>query len=74
MSIIIEGMDNSGKSTLGEFIGEKLGYYIQDSEGPPINQAEILLRLERYRRMHDTLFIRHPIVSNPIYDSARPPE
>lgn len=75
MSIIIEGMDNSGKSTLGEFLVDKFKHlYLQESEGPPVNKEEMMLRIDRYQRMHDTLFVRHPLVSNPVYDSTRTPE
>jgi hypothetical protein len=59
---------------LGQFVADKLGYTVQESEGPPKSETEILERIERYRVMQDsTLFVRHPVVSNPIYDTMRPP-
>jgi hypothetical protein len=71
--IVIEGMDNSGKSTLAEYLAPRLRLKIQESEGPPLSSEEINLRVEGYLSLKDTLFVRHPCVSNPIYDLARPP-
>jgi hypothetical protein len=73
--IIIEGMDNSGKSTLAQFVAKAMNLTIQESEGPPQSAEEFYNRLDRYDNMPPTtLFVRHPLVSNPIYDSFRPPE
>ena len=72
--IVIEGMDNSGKSTLAEHFARRMGMSIQESEGPPKSQNEIAYRLHRYSKLKDTIFVRHPCVSNLIYDKMRPPE
>jgi hypothetical protein len=73
--IIIEGMDNSGKSTLARYVADRIGLTIQESEGPPQSTEEFYDRLDRYDTMPPTtLFVRHPLVSNPIYDSFREPQ
>ena len=70
--IIVEGPDNSGKSTLAKYIGERRGLIIQESEGPPKSNQEINDRIIRYARMNETLFVRHPVISNSIYGKFRP--
>lgn len=71
--IVIEGMDNSGKSTLARWIADAFGdCAIQESEGPPRDGNEMNERVRRYAKFQRTLFVRHPCVSNPIYDMARP--
>lgn len=72
MAIIIEGMDNSGKSTLGIKMANYLELKVQESEGPPLSVEEINERVDRYHLMKDTLFVRHPVISNPIYGQVRP--
>lgn len=71
MAIIIEGMDNSGKSTLGQALAEYMGLIVQESEGPPIDEDEINDRVDRYEKMTDRLFVRHPVISNAIYGQVR---
>src|SRR3546814_9756983 len=39
--IVIEGMDNSGKSTLAEAMASYMGLIVQESEGPPLDAREI---------------------------------
>jgi len=69
--LIIEGPDASGKSTLARWLAP-LGLTIQESEGPPQSEQEIVSRIQRYDRLpRTTLFVRHPCVSNPIYDIGR---
>lgn len=69
--IIVEGMDNSGKSTLARVIAHHMGLKIQESEGPPRSDDEINERVDRYAKMHDYLFVRHPCISNEIYGKFR---
>ncbi len=69
--IIIEGMDNSGKSTLAEAMAEYMELIVQESEGPPKNAKEINDRVDRYEGMDDRLFVRHPVISNSIYGQVR---
>lgn len=72
MAIIIEGHDNSGKSTLGRRMAEYLELILQESEGPPLSDDEINARVDRYETLEDRLFVRHPVISNAIYGQFRP--
>ena len=74
---IIEGHDNSGKSTLARKLQSELpGYSLQESEGPPRSAAEINERCIRYMERVDAgeklIFVRHPVISNAVYGSFRP--
>jgi hypothetical protein len=69
--IVVEGMDNSGKSTLGLALAEHLGWPIQESEGPPKSDEEINERVDRYMALPPTVFVRHPVTSNAIYGQVR---
>lgn len=69
--IVIEGMDNSGKSTLGEAMAEYMDMIVQESEGPPLSDDEINQRVDKYHEMEGRLFVRHPCISNEIYGSVR---
>lgn len=75
--IVIEGMDNSGKSTLGEAMAAYMGLIVQESEGPPVArdgmtaEEEINDRIDRYDMMEGRLFVRHPVTSNAIYGQVR---
>jgi hypothetical protein len=69
--IVIEGPDNSGKSTLARHIVRDVVIPIQESEGPPKWSGEIVERIHRYRSFPPVIFVRHPCVSNPIYDMTR---
>ena len=71
--IVIEGMDNSGKSTLCRQISAMFpAWQIQVSEGPPKYQGEQNERVNRYLRFpRNTIYDRHPCVSQPIYGQMR---
>src|SRR5688572_15469302 len=69
--IVIEGMDNSGKSTLARAIAAAMNYEVQPSEGPPRHFGDLNTRIARYNSMKRVVFDRHPAVSNPIYDKTR---
>lgn len=69
--IIIEGIDASGKSTLGEIISRELGYTLVESEGPPKYKGEVNHRIERYLTISKAVFVRHPAVSQLIYARLR---
>lgn len=69
--IVIEGMDNSGKSTLAQAMASYMGLIVQESEGPPQSAEEINERVDRYEFMEDRLFVRHPVISNFIYGQVR---
>lgn len=70
--IVIEGMDNSGKSTLARGMADYMDLIVQESEGPPRSDEEINERVDRYQAMEGRLFVRHPCVSNAIYGKMRP--
>lgn len=69
--IVIEGMDNSGKSTLAQAMADYMGLIVQESEGPPKSDDEINERVDAYAKMEDRLFVRHPVISNSIYGKFR---
>lgn len=69
--IVVEGMDNSGKSTLGLAIAQHLDWPLQESEGPPKSDEEINERVDRYLDLPPTVFVRHPVTSNAIYGQVR---
>lgn len=70
-NIILEGPDNSGKSTLAEYLSQHLQLPIQGSEGPPKYAGEIHDRLARYAKLRNYIFDRHPVVSQAIYGAFR---
>lgn len=72
MAIVIEGLDNTGKSTLAAKLSSMLNLKVKESEGPPSSPEELIDRVERYRQMEDTIFVRHPCVSHNIYNIVRP--
>lgn len=69
--VIIEGIDASGKSTLGKILARRLGYTLIESEGPPRYTGEINDRIKRYLSIPNALFVRHPAISQPIYERLR---
>lgn len=69
--IVIEGMDNSGKSTLAVKLAEYMEWAIQESEGPPRSDEEINQRVDRYAALDQFIFVRHPVSSNSIYGQVR---
>ena len=69
--IVIEGVDGSGKSTLAAYLAAELRAPIQPSEGPPHKEGEMDERLHRYHRLpRNTIFDRHPCISQSIYSTA----
>jgi len=73
MIIILEGVDNSGKSTLATRLAMHLDYVIIPTEGPPKYEGEMDERLERYRVRYATnvIFDRHPVISQSLYGRMR---
>lgn len=69
--IILEGIDNTGKSTLADYLSPRLFLPIQRSEGPPHYPGEMNIRLQRYHLLGDVIFDRHPVVSQDIYGTMR---
>ena len=71
MIIVLEGIDNSGKSTLAKYLSAKFGWSVQGSEGPPKYEGEMNDRLARYVSLDNIIFDRHPVVSQEIYKTIR---
>ncbi len=71
MNIILEGPDNSGKSTLANVLLQVVPYTLQSGEGPPKFPWEIDERANRYMAMKNTIFDRHPCISETIYGKYR---
>jgi len=71
--IVIEGCDNSGKSTLARLISSLLpSWQVQVSEGPPKYEGEMDKRVMRYLSYtNNVIYDRHPCVSQPIYGKMR---
>lgn len=71
MNVVIEGADGSGKSTLAHYIASRTGMRVLESEGPPRYRGDIADRIRARSKMTNTIFVRHPVVSHPIYEAAR---
>jgi len=71
MNLIVEGPDNSGKSTLVAYLSKMLGMPVIEGKGPPKSIDEINQRVISYSQYKNVIFDRHPAISNPIYDIAR---
>lgn len=70
--IVIEGVDNSGKSTLAARLASRLDLPVQGSEGPPHYPGEMNERIARYHSLPTQhIFDRHPVVSQAIYCTLR---
>lgn len=71
--IVVEGVDNAGKSTLIRALQVVLpGWTVQGSEGPPKYKGEMDERVTRYLSLPPTMiYDRHPCVSQPIYGMMR---
>lgn len=67
--IVLEGVDNSGKSTLARRLQVLTKWPIIASEGPPKYSGEQNDRVKGYfqRYPRDVIFDRHPCVSQNIY-------
>jgi energy-coupling factor transporter ATP-binding protein EcfA2 len=71
MNIVLEGPDGSGKSTLARMIAQHVPLVYTPGEGPPKYPGEMIERVERYLRLDNCLFDRHPCVSDLIYGQFR---
>lgn len=71
MNIVVEGPDNSGKSTLVKYLSRVLRLPVVEGKGPPKSVEEINERVVNYSEYKNVIFDRHPAISNPIYDIAR---
>lgn len=71
MKIILEGPDNSGKSTLAKYLNEFLGFTLIHSGGPSKYPGEVVERSKRFNEMKGPIiFDRHPCVSQNLYAEA----
>jgi thymidylate kinase len=73
MNVIIEGPDNSGKSTLARAISERINWPIWEKEGKPPTFEDTVKKIERYLReipQEGIIIDRHPIVSQMVYGST----
>lgn len=68
MLIVIEGPDNAGKSTLADYLSQRLNIPIRHSGGPSKYPGEIYRRIDQFH-YDDNLYIcdRHPCISQNIY-------
>lgn len=71
MIIVLEGIDNAGKSTLAKYIAHRIHWQVYPSEGPPKYRGEMNIRIHRYALLDNVIFDRHPVVSQSIYRSIR---
>jgi len=77
IGIIVEGMDNAGKSTLIAKLAKHLAdggspRQVQVGEGPPREGESIDDRIQKYllRDIGEWIFDRHPVISQPIYSGV----
>lgn len=77
MLVVVEGPDNSGKSTMISALSNMIPgkVIIKESEGPEKWPGEINERIRAYRFYYGAnctvIFDRHPCVSQPIYGQFR---
>lgn len=71
VSIVLEGPDNAGKSTLAKKLHEHFGIPIQHSGGPSKYPGEVNERAEIFNSRNTVMIYgRHPCVSQNIYVEA----
>lgn len=71
MNIVLEGPDGSGKSTLAHVLQQHVPFTYVPGGGPPHYPGEMIERVKKYLALDNSLFDRHPCVSQPIYGSFR---
>ena len=71
--IVLEGVDNTGKTTLAEQISIRYGLPVQHSGGPCKYPGEINKRLSHFLDMTRVVFDRHVAISQPLYGSIKEP-
>lgn len=71
MNIVVEGMDNSGKSMLVKYLSDQLGLAVSQGQGPPRFIGDMNSRVGALLFEDWKVFDRHPAVTNPIYDLGR---
>jgi len=71
MNIILEGPDNSGKSTLAKALSLATDLPIKTKEGRPATRLALFEKLRKYEAIDNHIVDRHPIISQMIYGLAR---
>jgi hypothetical protein len=74
MNVILEGPDASGKSTLAAHLHSQLSpsiWSLHRSGGPPTTHDEWTTRAYEALDKQDTIFDRHPVISESVYGAAR---
>lgn len=71
MNIVVEGSDNSGKTTLVDILAQYLNWPVVHSDGPAPTADLFNSRARQYLGMHHVIFDRHCLVSERIYGAAR---
>lgn len=66
--IVIEGPDNSGKSTFAAHLSYEFGIPVYHAGGPPASKKEIFGRVNFILENHNKfIFDRIPLISEPVY-------
>lgn len=66
--IVLEGPDNSGKSTLAKVLSEEFGLPVYHAGGPPASVKEMNKRVDFILNNHSKfIFDRIPLISEPVY-------
>lgn len=70
--IIIEGPDNSGKTTLAKFLAKEIGREYYHAGGPPKSTPEIIGRVHfSFDNKDKYIFDRSPLISEQVYGVMR---
>lgn len=68
--IVVEGVDNTGKTTLAKFLAEQLGFVYMHNPGPPNEQTQpewVLFIEDSLLDVENRVYDRHPIISEAVY-------
>lgn len=75
MNVIVEGIDNTGKTTLAKAISRDLSIEFMDrtklGRGVPTSFEQVVDRAERYLQEDGVVFDRHTCITQPIYGMLR---
>lgn len=69
-TVIVEGMDGTGKSTLVQELAKRLGRVPTHTGGPSYSQEDLLARMDEVEEFREGLFDRCCHISNYIYATA----
>lgn len=72
MIIILEGPDNTGKTTLGRLLCNSTGIPFKESEGREKYMGEMSERISRWLTYDNMILDRHPVISQEIYATIDP--